>query len=300
MRSVGRGEISTFFIACVVLVMLLLWSGRREGLVGQNGGFKQLNNGDIFTPAYSRMHDTLFRDESKEAYEADLLTEVAGIKRDSTVVEVGSGTGHRLACLAASSGCRPTGLEDNRGLVSLAQNTYPKGDFAHGSIYTSSGLADRGRYSHVLVLNFEVYKHADKARFMRSLYGVLAPGGRLALHLVNRDKFDPAVPASAAFVGVSPQNYTDTRIVRSRVVFDTHDYVSDLKVPSKGDEYVFVETLTPKDGGQTVQNRTNLYMPQQKAVLAQARDAGFSLLERYELDAVGYNHHHIYILQKDE
>ena len=87
----------------------------------------------------------------------------------------------------------------------------------------------------------------------------LKPGGFLALHLVNRDRFDPIIPAGNPFYIVSPQKYAKKRITNTIVHFDTVEYKSnfDIKnsVNSQDSPNAFLsETFKNKKNGNVTKN----------------------------------------------
>ena len=47
------------------------------------------------------------------------------------------------------------------------------------------------------------------------------------LHLVDKDNFDPILPAGNPFTIVSPQKYADERITSTEIVFYDHNYKSE-------------------------------------------------------------------------
>lgn len=287
-------------LLCVLIALYLTLKPTYEGLSNRtNKKFEELRDHEIYTPLYAAMHQTLFQDRDKDTFEGSAIAEAAGIAKTSRVVEVGCGAGNRLAEIS-KTGCTVIGIDRAGEMVKRAKKEHPSVSFFEDDVIEPRSLPGRGTFTHVLLLNFGIYRHEDKGRLFRQLRGLLAPGGKLAVHLVDRDRFDPIVPAASVFTGVSPQNYTEKRITRSHVVFDTHDYSANLETPSKGDKYTFVETITPKDGGTITQNRTVLHMPVQKHVLGTAKDMGFHLVNRLDLDKVGYRHNYIYILQKAE
>jgi SAM-dependent methyltransferase len=292
-------DVSVSLIICmIILVLLYRTSNNTEGLTTAGpSNYSELYGDEIFTPLYAAMSDTIFGDAQKELYETDLIVREASIGPDSIVVDVGCGTGNQTAQLAKSK-CTIVGIDTAGSMVARAKQQHQATSFLVEDVLNPMRLPARGTYTHATLLNFGAYKHNDTGKLFRAVGGVLAPRGKLILHLVNRDKFDPIVPAANVFVGVTPQNYVNKRITRSNVVFDSHDYVADFEIPAKGDERTFVETITEKDGGAVVQNRTTLFMPKQSAVLASAADMGFDMVTRHSLDEVGYHHNYIYILQK--
>lgn len=292
-------DMSASLIVCaIILVLLYLTANNVEGLTTAGSSkYSELHGDEIFTPLYAAMSDTIFGDAQKESYEADLIVREASIGPDSSVVDVGCGSGNLTAQLAKSK-CTIIGIDTAGRMVARAKQQHQATPFLVDDVLSPVRLPARGTYTHATLLNFGAYKHSDTGRLFRAVGGLLAPRGKLIMHLVNRDKFDPIVPASNVFVGVTPQNYVKKRITRSNVVFDSHDYVADFEIPEKGDERTFVETITEKDGGAIVQNRTTLFMPKQSAVLASAADMGFDMVSQHSLDEVGYQHNYIYILQK--
>ena len=262
-----------------------------------NPEFRQLVGDAIFTPQYVNMYDILFRVQEKDNYEISQLAKYTNMGENSRVLDLGCSTGHRTALLQKITP-NVRGVDSSENLVRKAKQQYPSLDLVTDNILESSKLVDHKLYTHITVLYFEVYRHKDKHRLFRILNGMLAPGGKLAVHLVDRNKFDPIVPAANPIQSVSPQDYAKKRLTRSEVRFNTCSYIASLEEPSQGDSYTFVETITPKDGGKPTQNRHELHMPKQRDILAAARDAGFTIVGRFSLEPVGYYHNQVYILQK--
>ena len=132
----------------------------------------------------------------------------------------------------------------------------------------------------------------------------LMPGGFLILHLVNRDKFDPILPAGDPFHIVSPQSYADKRITSTNVKFDKFDYKANFElIPANNDtddvNAILHETFKPfKKGGQIRKNEHKFYMPSQAKVLAMAKEAGFILFSQTDMIKCQYAHQFLYVLQK--
>ena len=290
---------SPLLLICVIMAMLLVMKyTTREGMTNiPNPKFQQLVGDAIFTPQYVSIFDTLFRVQEKDNFEVAQVAKFTEMGKDSHVLDIGCSTGHRAALLQKVTSS-VKGVDSSANMIKKAKRDYPSLDLVVDNIIEPSKLIDRKLYTHVTVLYFEVYRHKDKHRLFRILNGMLVPGGKLAVHLVDRNKFDPIVPAANPIQSVSPQDYAKKRLTRSEVLFNTCSYVASLEEPSHGDNYTFVETITPKDGGRPTQNRHALHMPRQKDVLAAARDAGFTITGRFSLEPVGYYHNQVYILQK--
>ena len=297
--TLKKFHITPLLLTCIVLAVLLVVQYTiREGMTDQpNPKFRQLTGDAIFTPQYVSMYDTLFRVQEKDKFEFEQLVKYAEMGSDSHILDLGCTTGHRTALLQKIT-ANVKGVDSSANMIKKAKQQYPSLDLVTDNILESSKLINHRLYTHITVLYFEVYRHKDKHRLFRILNGMLAPGGKLAVHLVDRNKFDPIVPAANPIHSVSPQDYANKRLTRSEVRFNTCSYVASFEEPLQGDNYTFVETITPKDDGKPIQNRHALHMPLQKDVLAVARDAGFTIVGRFSLDPVRYYHNQVYILQK--
>ena len=297
--NLRNSRLSPLLLVCIALATLLVVKhATREGMTDSpNSEFRQLTGNAIYTPQYVSMYDILFRVKEKDNFEVAQLAKFTKMGKDSRVLDVGCSTGHRTALLQKITP-NVKGVDSSKNMIEKAKRLHPSLDLTVDNIVEPSKLVDQKLYTHITVLYFEVYRHKDKHRLFRTLNGMLVPGGKLAVHLVDRNKFDPIVPAANPIQSVSPQDYAEKRLTRSEVLFNTYSYVASLEVPSQGDDYTFVETITPKDGGKPIQNRHELHMPRQRDVLAAARDAGFTIVGRFSLEPVGYYHNQVYILQK--
>ena len=56
----------------------------------------------------------------------------------------------------------------------------------------------------------------------------LMPGGKLIVHLVDRDKFDPILPPGNPLYIVSPQKYAKERITKTKITFNEFLYNSNF------------------------------------------------------------------------
>ena len=69
------------------------------------------------------------------------------------------------------------------------------------------------------------------------------PGGHLILHLVDKSKFDPILPAGDPFDIVSPQNYAKKRITSTIVKFDDYDYKANFEEIPNTTDAILKETF---------------------------------------------------------
>ena len=134
---------------------------------------------------------------------------------------------------------------------------------------------------------------------MKNCANWLAPGGYLILHLVDRDKFDPIIPAGDPLEIINPQKYAKQRITTSKVKFEGYDYSAEYKPENEKNIAILQEEIKNTETGDVRKNEHILHIPTQKKILSYARDAGFKLIGNVDMKTCQYDTQYIYILQKD-
>jgi len=111
------------------------------------------------------------------------LARLAGITADMSVLDVGSGVGGPARFLAATYGCRVTGIDLSEPFVDAARYlTRRTGQSEQVSFHTASALElpfEGSRFDAVL-LQHVAMNIADRARLYREIERVLKPCGRFA------------------------------------------------------------------------------------------------------------------------
>ena len=125
------------------------------------------------------------------------LAKLAGIGPDTSVLDVGSGVGGPARFLAATLGCRVTGVDLSEAFVDAARYlTERTGQSGQVSFETASALDlpfDNGRFD-VVLLQHVAMNIADRARLYREIRRVLKTGGRFATFDVVSNGGDPHHP----------------------------------------------------------------------------------------------------------
>jgi sarcosine/dimethylglycine N-methyltransferase len=111
------------------------------------------------------------------------LAKLVGITADMSVLDLGSGVGGPARYLAATYGCRVTGVDLSEPFVDAARYlTERTGQSGQVSFQTASALDlpfDDGRFDAVLLLHVAM-NIADRTRLYREIRRVLKAGGRFA------------------------------------------------------------------------------------------------------------------------
>jgi sarcosine/dimethylglycine N-methyltransferase len=125
------------------------------------------------------------------------LAKLAGIAADMSVLDVGSGVGGPARFLAATYGCRVTGVDLSQPFVDAARYlTERTGQSGQVSFQTASALElpfDDGRFD-VVLLQHVAMNISDRARLYREIRRVLKSGGRFATFDVVLMSGEPHYP----------------------------------------------------------------------------------------------------------
>ena len=280
----------------VALMIISRWLRiTKEGFKDtSNKEFVINKNQDVFDDFYVSVYDDLMHNVGKNNFEIGEITEIEAITDKNTLLDVGSGTGHHVAAFS-QKGIKATGVDISQAMVNKAKENYPQGDFKQGDVMNTM-LFTPNSFSHITCLYFTIYYLEDKRRFFKNCIDWLMPGGFLILHLVDRENFDPIIPAAKPIYIVSPQKYTDKRITNSVVKFDKFDYKCNFDL--NGDVATINETFKDKENESVRQNEHKLYMESQKTILSMAKEAGFILHSKVDMIKCQYDSQYLYILQK--
>lgn len=311
----GIDALDTLQIVLVVIISLLVaqyvyvkWSMRYyryddldgiEGFAnpdGPDGDTVVLGNEHLFDDFYSRVYDTVVDGSVRQKAEVILTLNYAKTIRPEeksiAVLDIGSGTGGGVTAFKAEGVGKAVGLDASDAMVAAARRKHPKGDYRVGDAEIAGQFA-AGEFNLVTMYYFTYYYLHDPDAVFRNVYNWLQPGGVLAIHLVNREKFDPILEAASPFVAFSVQKYAKERVTRSRVSFDKFDYEADFTL--NGDSAEFREEFKFKKGGKRRRQVHNLRMPRMETVVARAESNGFTYKTYLDMTGFGYEYQYIFI-----
>lgn len=301
--------------ALLILAFMLLISVLQNNLLSRREGFEEkkeyiLKEGpDIYDNFYANIYDSLVFNQLKNEYEVGEIVNTTKPNKNSILLDIGCGTGHHLE-LFKDSFSDMVGLDISPDMIKLAKNNYPNYKYELGNALDNMKY-ESNSYTHITCLYFTIYYMKDKKQFFENAYNWLMPGGYLVIHLVDRDNFDPIVPAGDPTIFISPQQYAKERITESVVVFDNYEYKANFDILSdnidknhenNNNDYlpsaILKEVIRNTDNGGIRQNNHNMYMSTQKEILSQARGVGFIMLKQLNMKDCKYDHQYLYVLQK--
>jgi ubiquinone/menaquinone biosynthesis C-methylase UbiE len=293
-----------YFLAFLICMSLMLNYGRQqvEGFEPpKTNEFKTSNEvPEIYDDFYATIYDDLVFNKNKNDYEIGKWITHTNPSEQSVVLDIGSGTGHHVSSLKAH-GYNAIGIDVSPSMVKKAKEMYPDLRFQVADALNSTIFPEEA-FTHITAFYFTLYYIKDKRTFFDNCMRWLTPGGFLAVHIVNRDKFDPILPAGNPFNIVSPQKYAKKRITSTIVKFDEFEYKSNFllkeRVGSDEPSAIMKETFKNNKSGNVRQNEHNLYMSTQAEILDIAKSSGFIIDSKIDLINCQYDSQYIYVLQK--
>jgi len=298
-----------YFLAFLVCISLMTNYGRQHVEGFKDKEIKTKSNEfdmrdditNIYDDFYVNIYDDMVFCKNKNDFEIGKMIELTKPTPKSFFLDIGSGTGHHVSSLQAH-GYTAEGIDISPSMVNKAKETYPEFNYKLADALDSQ-LYPAETFNQITCFYFTLYYIQNKKKLFDNCMKWLIPGGYLSIHLVNRDKFDPIIPAGNPFNIVSPQKYADKRITTTTVKFNDFEYKSkfDLKdtVTSIEEPNAFMlETFKNlKDGG-VRKHEHKFYMLTQAEILDMAKDAGFIIHAKIDMLKCQYESQFIYILQK--
>ena len=281
--------------AFIIVNIITYQSNNTEGFEERTNEFIVKKDTEVYDDFYVNIYDDLVFSKLKDNFEIGQIINITKPTKDSYILDIGSGTGHHVKNLS-DNGYRAIGIDKSASMIKKAKENYPDMDYQNVDALSVISFPQNS-FSHITCLYFTIYYIKDKQQFFNNCIHWLKPGGFLALHLVDRNKFDPIIPAGSPFSIVSPQNYAKKRITSSIVNFDQFKYKANFNLKDKENIAIFNETFKKNNGG-VRQNEHTFYMETQKDILSIAKDVGFILDVKIDMLKCQYEHQFIYILQK--
>jgi len=285
------------FVILIICIVMQKHAPRREGFE-QRENFIIKEGNDIYDKFYVDIYEDLVFSKIKNDYEVGEIIGATKPTEESILLDIGSGTGRHVAAFA-KNGIKTIGIDSSPAMVEKKKKKYPALEFKVGDA-TEYTEFQPNTFTHITCLYFTIYYIENKLQFFKNCYEWLMPGGYLAIHLVNRDRFDPILPAGDPLVIVSPQKYAKKRITNTLVKFKDFKYKANFDLKKNDNIATFTEIFKDDATKKTRQNIHKLFMNTQKYILSLAKDAGFILLGKLDMISVAYDYQYIYILQKPE
>ena len=262
-----------------------------------------LNNDELYDSFYASIYDQLVQSSVRTQAEIGLLLHVwtaggAQIEKMS-FLDVGCGTGIAVTALAKMNAARIVGLDKSAAMINQAKTvTVPAAmitddqkkriELKEADVLNPSALGG-AEITHATMFYFTVYYLRDMEAAFRNLYLWVKPGGKLAIEVVNKHKFDPMLESAAPWLAFSLQKYSKERVTKSKVTFNKFEYDAHFDLDESGDSSEFRETFRFKDG-KVRRQRHKLQMPDIKEIVKLAQVAGWKYDNNIDLTPIGFEY----------
>lgn len=303
-------------LVLLAVLVLIIQFGKRNGWKPANTeGFQDAPytyNDAVakYDDFYAGIYNDLYMTKTRAAEEYDQVISMTEPDVNYSVfLDVGSGTGE-LSALLADRGFEVYGIDRSAAMVRQSQKNWPRLRIKNGDITADPMAYDRNMFSHILCMYMTIYEIEDKYAFFANCYAWMKTGGYLILHLVDKTRFNPIVPAgtskwlrglqeSYGFIRGAPP----PRITQTELDFVDFKYKSLYDFPTGGSDdddatVRFVETF--EDGNKMRKNESVLYMNTTEYILGVARSFGFYAKGMVNLKGGVLNdaYQYIYVLEK--
>ena len=288
-----------FFLLLIAFMITLNYAKNYHGIkenFEKRGELVVKRGNNVYDDFYADIYDKLVFCQQKNEFELGTMKKITKLSKTSNILDIGSGTGHHVAEFTGN-GFKAQGIDISPSMVKVSKDKYPESKYVVGDALNGMTFPQQS-FTHLTCLYFTVYYIKNKRLFFENCYNWLAPGGYLLLHLVDRDNFDPILPAGDPLTIISAQKYAKERITSSAVKFKGYDYRSNFDYQPKKDLALLNEEFKNNKTGDIRKNEHVLYMPTQKYILSLAKDIGFILHSKNSMVKCQYDKQYIYILQK--
>ena len=303
-----------FFLTCLHYIALVLYDKvtRDRTTIKVEEGFvdpihlgttdRYLENDELYDSFYASIYDQLAQGAVRTQAEIGLLlhewTSRGGMPVEKMkVLDAGSGTGIATAAFAKMNVSKVIGVDKSAAMIERAEKvTIPAStlteqqqqviEFRNTDLLNPSALS-AAEVTHAVMFYFVPYEVKDLEAVLRNMYVWVAPGGKLAIEVVNKHKFDPMLEAAAPWMAFSLQKYSDKRITKSSITFDKFAYDGEFDLQDPSAE--FRETFRFKDG--TVRRqRHRFHMPDISEIVKLGTTCGFQYDKYIDLTPIGFEY----------
>jgi SAM-dependent methyltransferase len=267
-----------------------------------------LNQENLYDDFYASIYDQLVQGATRTQGEVALL--MTAWKSDGTkpgqmrVLDAGCGTGLGCIALAKMDVQKVIGVDKSPAMLRYAENiNLPKSlltpkqketiVFREADLLNPSALVG-GEVTHAMMLYFSIYYIKDIEALFRNLYLWITPGGRLAIEVVNKHKFDPMLESAAPWLAFSLQKYSKERVTKSEVMFNKFNYSANFDLDDPSAE--FRETFRFKDG-RIRRQKHEFRMPDISEIVKVAQIVGWKYTQYIDLTTIGFEYAYLLLFR---
>ena len=258
-----------FIFFCILMIIVLFRKNKKEGFETNVKSFITKNNDNIYDEFYCDNYDTIMKDNKRTIFEISHLIKYGKLNANSSVLDIGSGTGHHV-CELKKNNFKVIGIDISKYMVKKAKKNYPECDFVQGSINDSFVFLP-STFSHITCFYYTIYYIKDKSLFFDNCKKWLQPGGYIMLHLIDNDTFE----------------YKNKKIKN-----DTFCYRNEFHL--SGNQGTLSEIFNYTTG-EVRQNEHKLYMTHYKDIIKMTKSKGIQIHKKIEMESCNYKNHYLFV-----
>ena len=260
---------------------------------------------DFYAGVYDQLSQQKARSQAKVAILLNQWKKTGADPKTWSVLDAGCGTGHSALAFAKMGVGSIVGIDSSPAMIRYAEKkAQPAAELTPQQTETirwrvdtlvNPSAAAGGEFSHAYCFYFTLYYLENKEEFFRHMGFWIKPGGKLAVEVVNKYKFDPLLESASPFVGFSLQKYSQERLRKSKVAFDTFDYEGEFVLTDPKAE--FFETFRFKNG--TVRRQKHTFqMPNIADIVEMGKRAGWKYVGSQDLNPIGFEYGYLLFFEK--
>lgn len=262
------------------------------------------NDNQSFNEFYATIYQDLFYKDVVDDYEIGIILNKIHPVRQTDALVIGSKTGKHLDTLS-KKGYNAYGLESSKDMVLSAMKKYPNNKYVLGNGLDQL-VFEPEQFTLISIIDFTIYNIRDRRRIFENAYRWLAPGGYLALHLINVGGYYDSQVMTAKERRFSPtiSKLLDRKppvsiMGNNDAVIGSYVYKSNIRMNTYDPDMIeMYQIFTNKKTGKKYNKTTNFYTPDQSVILSEAKDCGFNMLSQYNLMSNNKPYQFLYILYK--
>jgi len=268
----------------------------------QREQFVLKHNKDVYDDFYAELYDNLHDTKNRSQWELMKLLKYTEMDtRNSTLLDVGSGTGYTLNELI-TAGYKAYGIEQSKDMVKYSEAKYPNIEVVCENVEDTLTF-ERDTFTHILCTDFTIYQIKNKELFFRNCYGWMKPNGYLVVHLVDRKRFNLTKRKYGDEIEWKPLfNTPKPRVTNIVSDYDDFEYTARYNFPANLEETNIVtktETFKDKETAHIRQNEQVLYMEDIRPILNIASACGFIFHAKVDMGScIGDDNQYIYIFER--
>ena len=298
-KTTNKMWLRLLLILAILLFLVIIYKNNQplyvEGFE-QNDSFVLKQNIDSYDEFYVEKYDEIMKPEQRAEFEIATILKMTNPTMNSIFLDVGSGTGH-LVSMLEQKGYRVFGIDKSPAMVEKCEKQLPNNEIVCKDILDPMAF-EHNTFSHILCTGFTIYEIKEKDMFFKNCYHWLIPNGYMLLHLVNRDTFNPIIPAAMSSSTDISTKYKQNRITKTNIDFPGFSYSAEYIFPKEDNKTIFTEKFFDNNG-HIRQNERTLYMESIDSILKIAMNRGFIVHAQMNMSSQnGDENQYLYILER--